>query len=165
MAEATVSEAPGGVTDLEAAATAGSRLGVAIGADCWLIELSQAGEVLPVPEAIAVVPGARSWFKGLANLRGTLHGVIDLSEFRCGVPTERGKDARLLAFSPRLPVNGSILVTRMMGLQNMSRMQTLDDSTADEWAGACWQDGNGTQWRELHLDRLCRDESFLSAGR
>ena len=82
MAEATVSEAPGGVTDLEAAATAGSRLGVAIGADCWLIELSQAGEVLPVPEAIAVVPGARSWFKGLANLRGTLHGVIDLPEFR-----------------------------------------------------------------------------------
>ena len=146
-------------------AAAGSRLGVAIGTDCWLIELGQAGEVLPVPEAIAVVPGARSWFKGLANLRGTLHGVIDLSEFCGRQATERGKDARLLAFSPRLPVNGAILVSRMMGLQNMRRMTRLDDAAPEAWAGSAWQDGNGARWRELHLDTLCRDERFLSAGR
>ncbi|MEZ5653625.1 MAG: chemotaxis protein CheW [Burkholderiaceae bacterium] len=149
----------------ERSATAGSRLGIAIGDQRWLIDLRLAGEVLPIPEAIAIVPGARPWFKGLANLRGALHGVVDLAEFQGGAPTERGKDARLLAFSPRLPVNAAILVSRMMGLQSMARMQQADSGGVDDWCGPGWRDAKGALWRELDLERLCANDAFLSAGR
>ncbi|MEZ5661626.1 MAG: chemotaxis protein CheW [Burkholderiaceae bacterium] len=146
-------------------AEAGSRLGIAIGEQRWLIDLRLAGEVLPIPDTIAVVPGARPWFKGLANLRGALHGVVDLAEFLGGTPTERGKDARLLAFSPRLPVNAAILVSRMMGLQSMLRMQREDAGNGAGWRGARWRDAQGAIWHELDLERLCTDDAFLSAGR
>lgn len=152
-------------TDDDATAPGSARLGVAVGEKCWLIDLAQAGEVLPLPETIATLPGARSWFRGLANLRGALHGVVDLAEFQGYAPTERGRDVRLLAFSPRLPVNAAILVSRMMGLQHMERMRRIEDAPRDAWAGARWQDAGGTEWQELHLDRLCRDEAFLSVGR
>ena len=37
-------------------------------------------EVLPYPD-VTPMPGTRSWLKGLANIRGNLLTIVDLSEF------------------------------------------------------------------------------------
>lgn len=144
--------------------SAQSKLGIAIGDRHWLVDLSEAGEILPIPDMVAAVPGTVRWFKGLANLRGSLYGVSDLADFAGHGVTERNKDTRLLAFSPRLEVNAAILVSRMTGLQNMGRMTKIDSSAGDSWSGDRWQDAAGVTWQELHLVRLCRHEAFLSVG-
>lgn len=139
-----------------------SRLGVVIGATHWLIDLSEAGEILPIPEVICDVPGTQPWFRGLTNLRGALFGVTDLAMFAGERPAPYGKDARLVAFNERLEVNAAILVNRMMGLQNMASMVADPDGVDTGWKGRCYMDAAGVEWRELHLSRLCADFRFLT---
>ena len=142
-----------------------SRLGVAIGDEHWLIDLAEAGEILPIPDAVTMVPGTKPWFQGLANLRGSLFGVTDLNILQGLDRTECGKDARLLAFSDSLGLNAAVLVSKMMGLQHMDQMTvTQQCERPGQWAGDAWVDASGTQWRELHLSQLCRDEQFLSVN-
>ena len=76
--EAAASEAPS------------TRLGVQIGGELWLVRLEEAGEVIPLPPFVAV-PLTRPWFRGLANIRGNLFSVVDLSAFHGGDPTP-GRD-------------------------------------------------------------------------
>ena len=54
-----------------------ARLAVRIGEDRYLLDMAVAGEIVAVP-AIAPVPWTKPWFRGLANVRGRLIGVVDL---------------------------------------------------------------------------------------
>lgn len=142
-----------------------ARLGLLIGEQPWLVELSEAGEIVPIP-TIAPVPLARDWFRGLVNLRGTLFGVTDLQRFAGGVPTAITKESRLLALGASLNVDAAIVVSRMLGLHDPSEWQ-VDDTAAPPapWAGRCLIDHQGRRWHELSLARLAADEQFLSAAR
>ena len=55
-----------------------ARLGLLIGDQRWLVDLAEAGEIVPLPSGITTVPLTRDWFRGLVNLRGSLFGVSDL---------------------------------------------------------------------------------------
>jgi twitching motility protein PilI len=73
----------------------------------------------------------------------------------------------MVAFAPRLNLNGAILVDRMLGLQNVSTM-TEDESTGSSgqpWLGRGWVDEQGKHWTELSLERLAGDERFLAVSR
>jgi twitching motility protein PilI len=159
----------GAVPDLAA------RLGLTIGSHRWLVELSQAGEIVPVPDSIVPVPLTRDWLLGLVNLRGALFTVVDLQRFAQLGRTEVGKDARLLAFAARLEFNAAILVSRMLGLRNVATMREADptDSPGDgfgpggrpEWVGRTLVDADGQRWHELDLARLAAGSAFLMVGR
>ena len=65
-----------------------------------LLPLEQAGEIFALVPLLAV-PHTQPWFAGVANLRGGLHGVVDLARF-LGLPDapvgEAGREqARLIA--------------------------------------------------------------------
>src|SRR4029450_4143729 len=72
-----------------------SKLGLRVGDDAWLVDLADAGEVLPVP-AITPVPLTRPWFKGVTNIRGKLYNVVDFPAFLGGDSVSIGEQARLL---------------------------------------------------------------------
>jgi hypothetical protein len=57
---------------LRAASTAraASLLALQVGQEGWLVDLADAGEVIPVP-AITPVPLTRGWFRGMANIRAS----------------------------------------------------------------------------------------------
>ena len=57
-------------------------LAVTAGSDNWLVDLSDAGEIIAAP-TISEVPLTRNWFRGLANVRGNLFSVVDLAAY-CG---------------------------------------------------------------------------------
>jgi twitching motility protein PilI len=143
-----------------------ARLGMQIGAQRWLVDLSEAGEIVPLPSAITPVPLTRDWLIGLANLRGTLFAVADLQRFAGDSPTPASKEARLLALSASLNVNAALIVTRMLGLHD-PRGWTEDRERQHwaPWAGRCLIDGEGRDWHELSLSILAADERFLSASR
>lgn len=147
-----------------------ARLGVMIGERRWLVDLADAGEIVPVP-GIVPVPLTRDWFRGVVNLRGALHTVVDLARFSGGTPTAIDKEARLLALAPRLQFNATVLVSRMLGLRSTASMTrderspAADEAGTPPWVGPTWLDETGTAWQELSLARLVHDERFQLVGR
>jgi twitching motility protein PilI len=133
------------------AAEAHHQLGVAIGAERYLLELTEAGEIVP-PPVLAGVPLTQPWYLGLANVRGSLLGVIDLARYRDPDASAAGPDARLVSLAPRLGFNCALLVTRVYGLRRAGAM-------ADE--GTRLRDLDGHAWTPLSLAALVREERFL----
>src|ERR1039457_2496771 len=73
---------------------AASKLGLDADGAAWLVDLTEAGEMIPVPP-ISVVPLARPWFRGVANIRGNLYSVVDFAAFLGGRATAVTDQARL----------------------------------------------------------------------
>src|SRR6187402_2188629 len=77
-----------------------------------LLPLEQAGEIFALVPLLPV-PHTQAWFAGVANLRGGLHGVVDLARF-LGLPEQAGTDAgrdqaRLIALGASLGLNAALL--------------------------------------------------------
>lgn len=144
-----------------------ARLGVQIGDRSLLVELSEVGEIVALPGGITPVPLTHEWFRGLVNLRGSLYGVSDLARFEGRTASAITKSTRLLAFAPRLKLNGAIVVDRMLGLQNDSTLSGADprETPAQPWLGREWVDAEGRRWTELKLEELVGDERFLAVNR
>jgi twitching motility protein PilI len=132
----------------------GQQLGVAIGAERYLLDLTEAGEIVPLAP-ITRVPLTRPWYLGLANVRGSLVGVVDLARFFGSGDTAAGADARLITFAPRLGAHCALLVSRVYGLRQGAAMST---------AGARLCDADGMEWTPLALAALAADERFLHIG-
>jgi twitching motility protein PilI len=160
-------------------AVSAARLGVQCGASNWLVALDDAGEVLPVPEVLSV-PLTKSWYAGVANIRGGLYSVVDFSAFTGGEPTVRGADARLVLAGPRFGINAALLVSRMLGLRNARDLQQAEEGAASAgggvsqtalqpWSGRAWREAaagtsQGRQWRELKFEHLIEAADFLNVG-
>lgn len=147
----------------------------------WLaIESAGAGLLVPLPSAgeifsvgtVLPVPHTHRWFLGVANLRGGLHGVVDLGAFlglRAPIAREAVREqARLLAFNARSGANCAVLVDRLAGLRSPEHM-TAEPPEADEsvgtrppFAGDRWRDASGRVWQEIDLAALARHEQFLA---
>lgn len=144
-----------------------ARLGVQIGDRSLLVELSEVGEIVALPGEITPVPLTHEWFRGLVNLRGSLYGVSDLARLEGRAASPVTKSTRLLAFAPRLNLNGAIVVDRMLGLQNDATLTGADpqETPVQPWLGREWVDAEGRRWTELKLEELVGDERFLAVNR
>jgi twitching motility protein PilI len=139
-------------------------LGIASGDDLWLLDLSDSGEVVPLPP-LTSVPLTKPWFAGIANVRGTLYSVVDFSAFRGGEPTRRNANARLLLVGARHGVNSALLVDRTLGLKGIDDLEAVSaDADAPAWAGDSRQDAQGRKWTLLNLRELFADPDFLDVG-
>ncbi|MBV1774605.1 chemotaxis protein CheW [Burkholderiaceae bacterium DAT-1] len=144
--------------------SATSRLGVMIGQDRWLVDLTDVSEVIPVPTMVSV-PLTHRWFKGVANVRGNLFSVVDLPAFLGGEQSTPASNSRLLLVHTRHITNAALLVNRMVGLRNLENLEHAGDADGElPWAGATWRDAQGEIWRELHLSELVTQPVFLQVG-
>ncbi len=132
-----------------------------------LAPLAMAGEIFSVGTLLPV-PHTQPWFMGVANLRGGLHGVVDLAAFlglRLPLARDSVRDqARLLAFNPSVGAHCAVLVDRLSGLRNAGQLTKLpaDDQPRPPFAGALFQDAEGRRWQEIDLAALARHEQFLA---
>lgn len=140
-----------------------SKLGLQVGSESWLVDLADAGEVLPVP-AISPVPLTRPWFKGVASIRGKLYSVVDFPAFLGGTGVTLGEQARLLLIGERFRIGSALLVDRSLGLRNPERLTYRARSTQSPWLKAEYADTDGTQWKELDLPQLVQHPDFLGVG-
>lgn len=156
------------VAKLQSAAAAGaaavsSKVGVQIGAERWLVNLSDVSEVIPVPKLLGV-PLTRRWFSGMANVRGVLYGVVDFSDYLAGAPTQVNMDSRLLLIHPRFGVNAGLVVHHMLGLKNPEQFQNTEQQDLPDWVEAEYTDPDGQIWKELRMQGLVGQAEFLSVG-
>jgi twitching motility protein PilI len=140
-----------------------SLLGLQAGETQWLVPLAEAGEILPVPP-LAEVPLTRPWFRGLANVRGTLYGVIDFSAFNGGPLTPTGGQARLVLVGAKHGVNSAILVSRATGLKNPDDFAPVAVEGAEAWERQRLHDSQARPWSQLDIAALLAHPRFLEAG-
>ena len=141
-----------------------SWLAVECGARGFLFPLREAGEIFALSPIVAV-PHSQRWFLGVANLRGHLHGVVDLASFLGAKGTDSGRDqSRLVGFNQSLDLNCVLLVDRLLGLRSEEELTSEAAeaaTTRPAFAGARYRDGSGRSWQELNLGELASNETFL----
>jgi twitching motility protein PilI len=126
----------------------------------------QSGEIFPWA-GVQPVPYTKPWFLGIANLRGTLAGVIDLASL-LGHGVARSEPAlaesSLLAFNAALEVNAALLVDRLQGLRSADAFVRTEAAPEHSPAffGPVHIDEAGHRWQELQLQRLSQTSEFLS---
>lgn len=142
-------------------------LAVESGGHAFLLPLAQAGEIFQ-PGTLVPVPHTQPWFLGVANLRGSLTGVVDLAAFiglrPAGAPIASGRDGgRLVVFNPSLEINSALLVDKLSGLRNPEQLQPDEESSRPQpaYVGTRYRDAAGRLWQELHLALLAHDDRFL----
>ena len=139
-------------------------LGVQAGNDYWLLNLSDSGEIVPLP-TLAPVPLTKAWFSGIANIRGNLYSVADFSALRGGEPTPMNAASRLLLIGTRHGSNAALLVTRMLGLKNPETLTTAPPSDESHpWETERLVDGDGREWKKLNVRALLADPEFMEIG-
>jgi twitching motility protein PilI len=141
-----------------------SRLGMQVGPENWLVDLADAGEVIPVP-AIAAVPLTHPWFKGVTSIRGMLYSVVDLPAFLGGSAVTVTEQARLLLIGERFRLGAALLIDRSLGLRNPEQLKPRAAAgQAAPWLKAEYDDVDGKQWKELDMVQLVRHPDFLGVA-
>ena len=140
-----------------------SKLGLRAGGDAWLVDLKEAGEVIPVP-VISPVPLARPWFKGVANVRGNLYSVSDLGALLGLQATPMTDRARLLLVADRFRAGAALLIESSLGLRNAQDLRHQPGEARERWVRAHYEDTDGQRWKELDVAALIQDAAFLEVS-
>lgn len=135
-----------------------TTLGVQIGGEYWLVEMSDISEVLPVP-AMVPVPLTKRWYCGLANVRGNLYSIIDLPVFMELNEELREGYNRVLLVAQRFEVNAGLLVNRVLGLRNIGAWRQSEVNGKIQY-----EDEKGQVWRKLNVPDLVEQPEFLLIG-
>ncbi len=148
---------------LQAAAsrdTSGSRLGFRVGDANWLVSLTDTEEVIPVPPVVKV-PGARRWFRGLANIRGNLYAVSDFADFMGQGVTPESSECRLLIPHRDFGVNAALLIRGTLGLRNIGHYQMREQAAGYPWVARQYADEGGAGWYDMDFGQLLGTPEFL----
>lgn len=135
-----------------------SALGVEVGSELYLIEMSDISEVLSVPDLTAV-PLAKPWCRGVANVRGNLYSIVDLAAFMGYDSTQRGMRSRILLIAPKHNFNTGLLVDRVLGLCNPRNWHRSETDSE-----VLYENNTGQTWRQLNIPELLEQPEFLHAG-
>ena len=139
-----------------------SMLGLQVDDEAWLVDLREAGEVIPVPP-ITPLPLTRPWFRGIANIRGNLYSVVDFPAFLGRTPVAASDQARLLLLGERFRLGAALLVDRSLGLKNPVQLDRRNNEPGPWWR-AQYADAEGRLWKELDIPQLAQHPDFLGVG-
>lgn len=137
-----------------------------IGQQNMTCSIDRVHEFLP-PPPVTRVPGTKNWILGLANVRGDLVTVVDLSNYLSGGKSAITARSRLLAATLRgRPVG--LLVDEVFGQRNFAIVdagETRFDpkSPLRGYINRDFRSGKET-WHELDLDVLFSTPDFLNGA-
>ncbi len=135
-----------------------SMLAILIAGKNWLVDMADIAEVLPLP-SLTAVPLTKSWFLGVANVRGNLYGVIDMATYeKTGAASGNANNCVLLV-SERFAFNAALLVDRVLGLRD-----TQSWKRNEVYGQAEYLDETGASWTRLDVQGLLQQAEFLQIG-
>jgi len=139
-----------------------SGVGFRIGDLMLVTPLDHVLEILPPPSA-TLVPGVKSWLKGVANVRGNLITIVDLPEYFGKPPVFLDEKARMLIMNvPGL--NTGVLVNEVLGLRHFDEelerqeLSDLDDPVMAQLIGAFLRDN--VLWGVFDMKSLADSDAF-----
>jgi twitching motility protein PilI len=142
-------------------------IGFRLGAERFVAARGDIREVLPVPDEVTRVPGAKPWLRGIANLRGQLLTVVDLKSFLGAGSAAAERQARILIVASREVPTG-LIVDEVLGFRRFGTNEFRDETPAavircEHYLEGCYRRG-GEVWPRFSLYKLLGDEQFLMAG-
>ena len=147
----------------EAGSTA-SKLGLLVDGNNWLVDLGDAGEVIPLTP-ITGVPLTQPWFRGVTNIRGNLFSVVDFGAFIGGAAVAIADQSRLVLLGERFKTSSALLVERSLGLRSPSQLQAREPQGEPlPWSKGEFADQEGRTWRELDVAQLVQHPDFLAVA-
>lgn len=135
-----------------------ATLGIMIGQEHWLVEMSDISEVLALP-SLTTVPMTKRWYCGVANVRGNIYSITDLAAFMDYGLTVHDSQSRVLLIGQKFNFNTGLLVSKVMGLRN-----SVDWQHNEQDGVVTYQDGNGQQWQKLDIRQLIQRPEFIQIG-
>lgn len=128
--------------------------------------LEQVAEILPVP-TVTRVPHVKFWLEGMANVRGNLLPIMELSGYLGLKMPKRTKDCRIIVAN-HAGISSGMIVEDVLGLQHF--WQEYQSGQDDDVAEVIrpYLDGtfvqNGERWHVFNLYKLIAAERFLQAA-
>lgn len=141
-----------------------SKLGFVAGGRHWLVDLDQVNEVVTVP-ALTAVPWVKPWFAGVASVRGTLYGCVDLGAYLGLADPLPPGEARILLAHPRFGINAALRVERALGLRGLAELTPEPvEPGAVPWQVSRWHDKDEQFWTEISMEKLVATPGYLEVG-
>lgn len=151
------------------AATSQQWVGVACrcGEQKLLVSRDEIREIMVVPPATRV-PGAQSWIRGLANVRGQLLPLVDLQEFTGGEATATGRSTRVVWVNHRT-IPAGLLVDEVYGFRRFAKSGRLapdaetDSGPLQNYLTGVFAAGD-ERWPVISLQEVVESDAFLQAA-
>ena len=135
-----------------------ATLGIVVGRDSWLVDMSDISEVLAVPD-LTVVPLTKLWYSGVANVRGNIYSITDLGAYMNNGLTVHDAQSRVLLIGQKYNFNTGLLVSRVLGLRNSTEWQRSEEDGV-----VFYHDSSGQQWQKLDIRQLIQQPEFIQIG-
>jgi len=151
-----------GLPEQVQAAPLWSGLGFRVGHTQLVTPLDHVSEVLPSP-VVTLVPGTKKWLRGIANVRGTLVTIVDMSDF-FGRPPIRIDDRTRILIMNVPEVNTALLVHEVVGLRHFDEEQErreiggMDEPELAYATGAFLRDN--VLWGVFDMHALAKSDAF-----
>lgn len=141
-------------------------VGFRLGATRLVVRMGEVTEILPVPD-LSVVPRTKPWLRGLANVRGTLLPIMDLSGYLGARDSASSRSSRVLVVRWGTTAAG-LLVDEVLGMRHFYRE---DFQQADAVPGFVRSYVSGRfvrddeeQWLVFSIPALVDDPRFLDVA-
>ena len=135
-----------------------STLGVQVGNEFWLVDMSDISEVMS-PPPMTKVPLTKLWYCGVANVRGNLYSIVDLGLYNGSAAIPLEGQSRVLLVGQKFAFNAGLLVSRVLGLRNATDWQSSEQD-----GEVRLHDVDGQMWRKLEMVQLLQQPEFLQIG-
>ncbi len=138
-----------------------------IGGEAFLLAREETREVMSFPGTVTRVPGARTWVRGLSNLRGQLLPIIDLRAFLGSGATSVTRATRVLVAYHR-EVPAGLMVDEVMGFRRFFESEFSADLPptllrCERYLAGAFRRG-AEVWPVFSLRSLLESPSFLQAA-
>jgi len=129
------------------------------------VDLNDVVETLEVP-MITKLPGVQSWLLGVANVRGRLLPVTDLSQL-LGGPRTSLRGARILVVE-KGDLFAGLLVEQVFGIKHFPEEELLEGNNVAAEVAAFTQGHfmlDGVEWNLCSVDHLIAESRFMQAAK
>ena len=143
-----------------------SGVGFVMDGKKYVAPLDEVSELLSVP-AYTRIPGARSWMKGVANVRGRLLPLMDLTAF-FNFDSAHGRVSRRILVVERGEIYIGMIVDEVFGLQHFSpdefsaESEGVDPGVA-RFVQGCYQQGD-RRWALFRPLNMLEDQEFFNVA-
>jgi twitching motility protein PilI len=131
-----------------------------MGGETFLIAREETREVLGYP-------GAKSWVRGLAKVRGSLLPMLDLRQFLGSGATTPGRNTRVVVVHHR-EIPAGLIVDEVLGFRRFAESEFNAEAPptvirCDMYLAGAFRRG-GEVWPVLSLKSLVESQGFLQAA-
>jgi twitching motility protein PilI len=138
-----------------------------MGGETFLAAREETREVLGFPAVVTRIPGAKSWVRGLANVRGQLLPMLDLRQFLGSGATASGRNTRVVVVNHR-EIPAGLMVDEVLGFRRFAEAEFNAEAPptvirCETYLAGAFRRG-GEVWPVLSLKSLVESQSFLQAA-